>query len=178
MKKIVALLLALLFLFGAVALPVSADNRIDLKYCVFWAYGSIGEYYLDPARYSVGEIPPVPDIVPYKNDETRLFHFIGWDKEPEPVKEDSFYYAMYEVYDKKYAMDEDTLVSIADVTLLLSILAGEEHPTTSSTDISQDDSTNIQDVTVLLMYLATYSKTVISAQKLLEEEWAERNQNS
>ena len=176
MKKIVALLLASFFLLTAFVVPSSAD-KINLKYCVFWAYGTIGEYYLDPVRYSIGEIPKVPDIIPYKNDETRLFHFVGWDKKPEPVKEDSFYYAMYEVYDKKYAMDEDNIISISDVTYLLQILAGETLKTQSDADISRDNSTDIQDVTVLLAYLATYSPPVVSAKTLLEEEWAERNNN-
>lgn len=169
MKKIISLLLALLSVTALCAVPAQADEHIGLKYCVFWAYGTVGEYYLDPKRYGVGEIPPVPDVIPTKEDDTRLFHFLNWDRAPEPVKEDSFYYAIYQVYEKKYAMNTDTIVSIADVTILLDLLTGNDTKTLSNPDISRDGTTSIQDVTMLLDYLATANPYTVSAKTLLKE---------
>ena len=175
MKRILAgfLFFSCLFtaLFGALSFSSSADLP-NLKYCVIWSFGTKGEYYLDPQRYAVGEIPKLPqDITPTKVDEHRLFHFIGWDRDPEPVKQDTVYYAVYRVAEKKYAMDFDTQVSIADVTVLLQYLAADTpFETLSSPDISEDGVVSIMDVTCLLFYLGSVDQPEISGKALLNEK--------
>ncbi len=167
-----ALLFTCLFsaVFGAFSLSCSADLP-GMKYCVLWSFGTKNEYYLDPERYAAGEIPKIPQgITPTKEEEHRLFHFVGWDRAPEPVKGDTVYYAVYKVAEKKYAMDFDTQVSISDVTRLLLYLSGEEGvDTLSSPDITDDGRTSISDVTALLYYLEKGEQPEISGKTLLEQ---------
>ncbi|MBQ8911614.1 MAG: hypothetical protein IJY89_03490 [Clostridia bacterium] len=172
MKRSVSFILAVLLLTATLALPVSADITEDKRCYVFWLFGTVDEYVLDVQKYEVGQIPAVPDVTPTKEDPTRLFHFVRWDKAPEPVneKEDHyFYYAMYRVYEKKYAMNFDTQVTIADVAVLLDVLSGEEVETLSNTDVSGEGVTSIQDVALLLDYIATADSTLVSAKTLLQE---------
>lgn len=174
MKRTTAWILALLSLAAVLAIPVSAD-RVGIKYSVFWAYGTVDEYYLDPKLYAVGEIPPVPDVIPTKEDATRLFHFVHWDRPPEPVKGDSFYYAMYEVYEKKYAMNHDTVVTIADATVHLDVLSGKNVDTLSNPDVNQNDLVSIQDTTLILDYLKDANPPIVSAKALLQEGKQQKN---
>ncbi|MBP3321845.1 MAG: hypothetical protein J6M12_05790 [Clostridia bacterium] len=170
MKRITAGILLLLCLFGTLSFSSSA-NLPGMKYTVIWSYGTVGEYYLDPLRYAEGEVPKVPEgITPTKEEEHRLFHFIGWDRAPEPVKKDTVYYAVYRVAEKKYAMDFDTQVTVTDATtLLLHLENPSEAKTMSSPDVTADGTVSIKDVTSLLRYLEKGEQPEISGKTLLEQ---------
>ena len=157
-------------LVGALSLSSSADLP-GMKYCVLWSFGTKNEYYLDPERYAAGEIPKVPQgITPTKEEEHRLFHFVGWDRAPEPVKEDTVYYAVYRVAEKKYAMDFDTQVTVTDATtLLLHLENPSEVKTMSSPDVTADGTVSIKDVTSLLRYLEKGEQPESSGKTLLEQ---------
>ncbi len=170
------MLAILALMLPASAFPSFADNDTGVAYCVIWSYGTPapGGYYISERYYKKGEIPEVPDITPTKTDEHRLFHFIGWDREPEPIQKDTVYYAMYQVYEKKYAMNDDTQITIADVTHLLAYLSDESSTKIfTDPDIDGDKAAGIKDVTFLLSYLSKGDPPVISSEKLIEE-WYEK----
>ena len=174
MKRILAGVLSFLVVSAALITVLPRSAFADLpgaKYYVMWSFGTPGEYYLDPQRYAAGEIPKVPEgITPTKEDADRIFHFIGWDRAPEPVEKDTVYYAVYRVAEKKYAMDFDTMVNIADVTRLLLHLSDTEGTNTlSSPDINADKTVSIKDVTALLFYLEKGEQPEISGKTLIDE---------
>ncbi|MBQ8236481.1 MAG: hypothetical protein IJZ37_07355 [Clostridia bacterium] len=176
MKRKIALLLATVtIILCFCTMPIFA-NQTGVAYCVMWSFGTPGEYYLSDRYYKVGEIPTVPDITPTKTDDERLFHFIGWDRDPEPIKQDTVYYAMYQVYEKKYAMNHDTQVTISDVTHLLSYLSDHNSvDILTDPDISGDGFAGIRDVTLLLNYLSEGTPSVVSGKTLLKEEKEKNN---
>ena len=127
-----------------------------------------------------GEIPVPPDKTPTYDDETYFYSFLGWKRmyaedvdayrndpsmgftpstfveEPfEPIGDtDVVYGAVYGMAMKKYAVNDDRLIDISDVSLLLSVLSGKEVADIGpGADSNGDGITNIIDATAILAYL-------------------------
>lgn len=130
--------------------------------------------------YSEGQVPTAPKVTPtYEDDGDYFYNFLGWkrisgqqitDYMNDPslgytsatfvqekfakIETDVVYGAIYGKDPKWLAIDDDTYISITDVTLFLSYLSGEyQKEIGPGRDANKDGICSIEDLTEILYYL-------------------------